>query len=82
MTLVVGTDQHTGRSVGLARKLSTYCDLLLINYSCTIIEIEYEKELKVKIFFFTSISWYYGASHQHRRRFDLKTKFEELNWSF
>ena len=51
MTLVVGTDQHTGRSVGLARKLSNYCDLLLINYSHTIIEIEYEKELKVKIFF-------------------------------
>ena len=30
----------------------------------------------------TSISLYYGASHQYRDKFGLKTKVEGPNWSF
>ena len=48
----------------------------MINYNCTIIEIEYEKELRVKIIF-ASISWYYGASQQYRDKFDLKQKLRD-----
>ena len=28
------------------------------------------------------MSWYYGASHQYRDKFDLKIKVERPNWSF
>ena len=44
-------------------------------------EIEYGKEPRVK-WLFTSISWYYGESHQYRDTFGLKTKVEGPNWSF
>jgi hypothetical protein len=44
-------------------------------------EIEYEKEPRVK-WLFTSISLYYGESQQYRDKFGLKTKVVGPNWSF
>ena len=40
-------------------------------------KIEYEKELKAKMTFFASISWYYGASQQYRDKFDRETKVRD-----
>ena len=32
--------------------------------------------------FLTLVTWYYGALHQYRDKFDLKIKVEGPNWSF